>query len=405
MKPKLVITVNTESNKVLLRNKQSHPITSLFFIGLWLLACASQSLIYADSWHCEIKTLEQIMENDDQIKYIPCYPARPFIYKELPLADNHYLHPYSGLFKETFILTIPNGQVTGCDGWIIVQDSIINELIWQNVYLHKDALQQAKKNAPLIKEGRVAVIAQTGNLYYYHWMVEVLGRLALLEMQGIEYDYLYVPLITPFMKETLELWGINPSKIIVASDDTMVIANELIVPSLVSHVAVHGLPRLVHYIPDYLVHYIRTKLLLAVEQQKHTHQFNKKVFISRQDAASRKIINEDEVFALFEAQGFTRYHLTKLSILEQIVLFKNAETIVGSIGSGLTNILFCHPKVKIIELYQARRDSTIWNLSQMIGLRNHHCIKTTEFIEQREGQFDTEIPLEVIHEVIAQLLI
>jgi len=345
------------------------------------------------------------MENNNQIKYMPCYPARPFIYKELPLTTNHYLHPYTGLFKETFILTIAQGQVTGLDGWIIVEDCLINELIWQNVYLHKDVLHEAKRNTLVVKEGRVAVIAQTGHLYYYHWMVEVLGRLALLEMQGIEYDYLYVPMITPYMKETLELWGINPSKIIIASDDTMVTADELIVPSLVSHVVVHGLPRLVHYIPDYLVHYIRTKLLHAVEQQELAHQFNKKVFISRQDASARKIINEDEVFALFEAQGFARYHLTQLSILEQILLFKNAEIIVGTIGSGLTNILFCHPNVQIIELYQARRDSTIWNLSQMIGLHNHQCIKTTEFIEQREGQYDTEIPLEVIHEVIAQMLI
>lgn len=403
MKQQSVISINTAITRRL-ANRQSNPIAHLFF-SFWLLASLSQPLVYADSWHCDIIPLSQIMENNSQIKYMPCFPARPFTHKELPLTTNHWLHPYTGLFKETFILNIPKGQVTGLDGWILVDDCLIQELIWQNVYLHKEVLHAAKQNPPVAKEGRVAVITQTGHSYYYHWMVEVLGRLALLEMQNIEYDYLYVPMTAPYMKETLELWGINPSKIILASDDTIVIADELIVPSLVSHVVVHGLPRLVHYIPDYLVQYIRTKLLHALEQRKFTYQFNKKVFISRQDASARKIINEDEVFALFEAQGFTRYHLTKLSILEQILLFKNAETIVGSLGSGLTNILFCNPQVQLIELYQARRDSTIWNLSQMVGLANHHCIKTTEFIEQREGQYDTEISLEVIHEVIAQFLI
>jgi capsular polysaccharide biosynthesis protein len=403
MKQQSGISINSAITRRL-ASRQSNPITYLFF-SLWLLASLSQPLIYADTWHCDIISLSQIIENNNQIKYIPCYPARTFTHKELPLATNHWLHPYTGLFKETFILNIPQGLVTGLDGWIIVDDCLIQELIWQNVYLHKDGLHTAKQNHPVTKKGRVAVIAQTGHSYYYHWMVEVLGRLALLELQNIEYDYLYVPMNAPYMKETLQLWGIDPSKIIPASDDYIVIADELIVPSLVSSVVVHGLPRLVHYIPDYLVQYIRNKLLRALEKKDLTTQFNKKVFISRQDATARKIINEDEVFALFEAQGFTRYHLTKLSILEQILLFKNAETIVGSLGSGLTNIIFCNPYVQIIELYQARRDSTIWNLSQMVGLANHQCIKTTEFIEHREGQLDTEIPLEVIHKVIELFLI
>ena len=103
--------------------------------------------------------------------------------------------------------------------------------------------------------------------------------------------------------------------------------------------------------------------------------------------------------------GFQRYHLTKLSFVEQIMLFKNAEIIIGPIGSGLTNILFCNKDVQIVELYQARRDPTIWNLSQMIGIKNHRCIKTTEFIDYREGQYDTEIPLEVIQEIINSLLL
>lgn len=382
------------------------PCKRLFLIifGIWLMAFVNQSLLHADSWQCQALPIADIIKNNHQISYMPCSPAIPFEYERLPLADDHYLHPYKGIFHETFILTIPQGSVFGLDGWILVEDALIHELIWQNVYLSKYTLQEVKKNPLNVKNGRLAIIAQTGYTYYYHWIVEVLGRLALLEMQGIEYDFLYVPTRAPFMKETLQLWGIDPLKIIEASDDFILTADTLIVPSLVSSVRVEGCPRLVHYIPSHIVDYVRKKLLHAIEQQEYTGQFSKRVFISRQDASARRITNEDEVFSLFEAQGFQRYYLTTMSVIEQIMLFKNAEIIVSSLGSGLTNIMFCNPEVQIIELYQARRDCTIWNLSQMLGLHMHHkCIKTMEFIDQNEGQYDTIIPLDVIKEVIAAL--
>lgn len=357
------------------------------------------------AWHCEVRSLGEILQKNPEIEYLTFADPHPFFYEPMPLATNHYSHPHSGIFKQTFILNIPKGIVYGLDGWVLIDDNLINELIWQNVFLPQNILDQAKKNPIVEKKGRVAVITQTGYSYYYHWVAEVLGRLALLEMKGIEYDFLYVPNTAPYMLETLQLWGIDSSKIIIASDDCMIKSDELIVPSLVSNVFVNGCPRLVHYIPNYIVSYIRNKLLANAQYQEHNYHFSKRVFISRQDAVARKIMNEDEVFALLEPHGFQRYQLTKLSILEQIQLFNNAEIIVGTSGSGLTNILFCNTATKIIELYQARRDCTIWNLSQMAGIKNHHCIQTIDFIDVKEGQYDTAIPLEIINQTITNFII
>lgn len=354
------------------------------------------------SWHCNITPLSTIIQNNPAILYKHVSPELTFERKKTPLTHNHYLHPYRGIFKSNFVVTIPNGKVLGNDGWVLINDSLISELIWQNCLLHQDTLAQAKNNPTTFYKGRVAVITQSGYSYYYHWMVEVLGRLALLELSGIEYDYVYIPTTAPFMKESLRLWGIDPDKIIEASETHIIQAEELIVPSLVSSVRVEGLPRLAHYIPSYLVNYIRNKLLGNMPEENSS--YSKKIFISRQDASARKIINEDEVFALLAPHGFQRYHLTNIPFEEQIRLFKNAEIIIGSLGSGLTNLLFCNQEAQVIELYQARRDTTIWNLSQMIEIKNHYCIKTTEFIDSREGQYDTEIPLSVIQEVIETLL-
>ncbi len=369
--------------------------TIVFFV-----IAMSQSLC---AWHCPSIPLATHKENNESIQYISCFPAQPFEYAQLPLTNDHYLHPYQGVFDKTFILRISNGWVFGHEGWVLLNGATIHELIWQNVFLSTDLYNAVQEKDPLVINGRVAVIGQSGYGYYYHWMVEVLGRLALLEMHGIEYDFLYVPQQTQFMKESLELWGIDACKIISASNDQRVIAHELIVPSLVSKAQVNGCPRLVHYVPEYIVNYIRKKLLEGAQKRSHTCEYNKKIFISRKDAASRKIINEDDIFPLFHAAGFTRYYLTQMSLAEQVQLFKNAEIIVGPIGSGLTNIIFCNPGVKIIELYQARRDSTIWNLSYLLGLNNnHYCVRTTDFIDEREGQYDTMISVDVANDIIVR---
>lgn len=358
--------------------------------------------VQMSAWHCDLISVADLMVRDQNIEYLLTYPVAPFQFTPLSVTSNHWLHPYEGLFKEHFVLKIPQGQVFGVDGWIFVDDKLVVDFVWQNCFLHQFAWEHAKQYKPVKKIARMAVIAQSGYTYYYHWMVEVLGRLAQLEMQGIEYDYLYVPTIAPFMKEMLVLWGVEPSKIVSSCDECIYEVDELIIPSLVAGVQVHGCPRLVHYIPEYIARYVKDKLMKSVDTRKIENHFSKKVFISRRDASSRRMLNEDEVFALFEAVGFERYVLSQLSVSDQIALFAQADIVVGALGSGLANVLFCKKDARVVDIFQARRDCTIYYLCQTLGL-SYTCVKTTDFIEEHDGQYDTTVPLDVIENFIKSL--
>jgi capsular polysaccharide biosynthesis protein len=342
------------------------------------------------------------MATSSNITYQPCQDAITFNYEPLPVTDNHYLHPYQGAFQKTFILNITNAKLFGFDGWVFVDDKLIYDLMWQNVFLPKYFWEIAKQNLPSVKAGRVAVIAQSGYPYYYHWLVEVLGRLALLELHDIQYDFVYAPMHKSYMKEAMHLWGIAQGKIIEASDNVIIEADELIVPSLVSKVYTNGCPRLSHYTPEYIIRHIRNKLLTGANAQETNFQSCKKVFISRKDAGSRKMLNEDEVFELFKAVGFEKYVLSDLSLVQQIKLFNNADIVVGALGSGMANVIFCNDTVQVIDIFQARRDTTIYYICQTLGL-SYRCVKTTEFIDAQDGQYDTVVPLDVIQDFIKTL--
>ena len=62
-------------------------------------------------------------------------------------------------------------------------------------------------------------------------------------------------------------------------------------------------------------------------------------------------MNEKEVFSVLEKYGFEMVKLSSLSFVEKIELFNTAEAIVSPHGAGLTNLIFCNPGTKVVELF------------------------------------------------------
>ena len=62
----------------------------------------------------------------------------------------------------------------------------------------------------------------------------------------------------------------------------------------------------------------------------------------------RKLENENELVDCLSNIGFLEVFAEKLSIIEKIIYFNNASTIVGSIGGGLCNVLFSKKGCKLV---------------------------------------------------------
>jgi glycosyl transferase family 61 len=186
-----------------------------------------------------------------------------------------------------------------------------------------------------------------GHPFYGHWMLDTLPRLALLEKSGIAWDKLVAPQATRFQRDTLRLLGVDASRII-AERDLHIEAARLVVPTL---------PGLPGNPPRWVCDFLRSRFLPLAPPSTRS---DRKIYISREKAQTRHVLNEREVMQALEARGFERVLLEDLPFLEQVRLLKESQVVVSPHSTGLTNLLFCRPGTAVIEIFSPCYVTTCW---------------------------------------------
>jgi hypothetical protein len=202
---------------------------------------------------------------------------------------------------------------------------------------------------------------------YFHWIIDVLPRLHLLRQAGLfeKVDWFVVPNYKlSFQKETLDLLGIPPEKIIEGRDQLHLQADVLIASS-------HPRGLKSHILPDWLIQFYRNAFLPLPSGKK----FSPYVYVSRRDSRFRQVTNEEAVMDLLRPYGFEAYELSKLSFLEKKDLFASAKVIVSASGAGLTNMMFSRPGSTLIEFFPEGFVNThYYNIAQTLGVGYYFLI-------------------------------
>jgi capsular polysaccharide biosynthesis protein len=84
--------------------------------------------------------------------------------------------------------------------------------------------------------------------------------------------------------------------------------------------------------------------------RKHHNKTKEKIYLTRQNANYRNLINEENVVHILKKDGFRVVDPNTMDVIEQIDLFSNAKFVVSPTGSSLTNIVFCSPGTKVVEI-------------------------------------------------------
>ncbi len=200
---------------------------------------------------------------------------------------------------------------------------------------------------------------------FYHWLHEVLPRLAIYKKATIALDRLFVECKSSFQKESLEILGIDPKQIINSTEYQAVLAPEIIASSIPE--------RPTSWSCDFL-----TKAFSPHLQKEKG--FPKQFYLSRGDANKRRVLNEEELIKLLKKYGFECVTLTRHSFKEQMNFFYNADAIVAPHGAGLSHLAFAERGTKLLELFAPTRVMPCyWQLANVVGVEYHYL-----FSQQRE---------------------
>ena len=100
-------------------------------------------------------------------------------------------------------------------------------------------------------------------------------------------------------------------------------------------------------------------------------QSAQRIFISRLDATSRRLTNEQAIYEMLRSKfGFEQVILTGTSIQFQAQLFSQAEIIIGPHGAGMNNVTFANPQATLIELFSPNHIGTRFHkISDSLNVR------------------------------------
>lgn len=348
-----------------------------FSCSLLILSPPTKICNSVEEW---VKT-SQTSSTQKPASYQLIYPSHT-ITRNLPKTLDQEVHwqfrsNQQWYLPDAFVATIPSGRVWG-DGNVITPD---NQLLAE---LTRTEVLDSIKNSIISKEqippchklsGSVAVCSCEYGTGYYHWMIEVLPRLGLLQQAGIafeEIDYFLVnTCVSPFQLETLSALGIPRAKIIESHWYPHIQADLLIVPALV------GEP---NHIPKWACDFLRHSFLR--ERTNHNVQ-PKRLYINRKQVVHRKVENEKEIIEFLSSLGFYNIALESMSMFEKAELLSQAEVIVAPHGAGLTNTVFCQPGTKVIELLSPKGiNFPFWSLSNQMELDHYYLLGEGEVLPE-----------------------
>ena len=111
------------------------------------------------------------------------------------------------------------------------------------------------------------------------------------------------------------------------------------------------------------------RILANVRKSVGAIETPRRVLVVRSVANSRNIVNRAAMIETLKPFGFVAVQPEMLSFDEQALTFANAEIIVGEFGAAMTNMIFCNPATKVVEIIaEGQHDPWSSHLAAMVGI-------------------------------------
>ena len=235
---------------------------------------------------------------------------------------------------------------------------------------------------------------------FHHWLIDLLPRLGLVQRAGYvlaDFDHVMVNHAgRKYQLATLAQLGLPPEKIIDAHDSVFLRCESLVIPSLKAN---H------QTLPAADLSFLREAFLDSSTPASK----ERRIFLSRGDAASRRLRNEAEFLPFLREHGFEIISPAGLDFRAQAQLFAEASIIAGPAGAAFANLVFAARPAQVIELVPPQWLAAFhWMISARVGLQHTVILGNGNVMsgvpDSSARQIDLEVPLDKFSSVLARLM-
>lgn len=243
----------------------------------------------------------------------------------------------------------------------------------------------------------VSLTARGTATNYYHFLYDALARWGIFEeaMPGERPDAVVVPHQARYQRQLLELAGID-LPLVQPRPGRTCSADRLLVPST---------PNQDLDAPRFVTEWLRKRL-----PPSGAGGTPRRLYLSRgRRPNSRRYVEEPQLWPRLERRGFVMVDPGTLSVQEQIDLFHGAEAVVAPHGAALTNITFCSPGARVLEMFAPTYVHLgLWTIAEAVGDLHYRYLVGDG--PTREGRpmtgvlDDVSIPVERVEAAVEDLL-
>jgi capsular polysaccharide biosynthesis protein len=198
---------------------------------------------------------------------------------------------------------------------------------------------------------------------YFHWLCDVLPRLVIAcdkLGQGallLPHDFRQLQFVAP----SLEALGI--SRVEYIAHNEIVKCPKMFFPR---HTAGSG------DFNEPVIREVRENFRRGLKLD--SPEANSRIYISREKAGKRRVVNEQQVRDTLREYDFETVHAEDLTFSEQVKKFASARYLVGTHGAGLTNMLFMPPESHVLEFRKIGDsiNNCYFNMSSALGIAYYY---------------------------------
>lgn len=257
---------------------------------------------------------------------------------------------YSYDTYDSYLKLVKNARVSS-DSIVYRNGFLINETLYSNKnksyyqlrHLFKNILTSNKIS--LDHKKKYLLVTDTESVGHFHWFTEVVPKLLCIKSRASEFTLLLPD--KPYIKQI----AIDSLKLLKLDFDDLILMKEKEFYKIKNLYYVSGISR-TGQMHDELMKQMRGEFVSGKAGG------DRRIYVSRENAKFRKILNEKELFAVLKNYGFETIHGENLSLADQIKIFSDSETLLGIHGAGLTNCIFMNRGSNVVEL---RRKETALN--------------------------------------------